>query len=78
MGIGLLRERDEVEDACEDLRGEDRDRHEHVAVREHGEDQTLGSVDVLVDCGKGCRACLGCLVDRLELVQLAFEAEKHV
>src|SRR5712672_2222291 len=33
-GIGPLRERDKVEDACEDLRREDGDREEDVAVRE--------------------------------------------
>src|SRR5712672_2236457 len=33
-GIRMLREGDEVEDTCKDLRREDRDLHEHVAARE--------------------------------------------
>ena len=34
VGIGMLREGDEVEDACEDLHREDGDWNEHVAARE--------------------------------------------
>jgi len=75
---GPLRERDEVEDAREDLRREVRDWDEHVAAREHRKDETLRSAEVLVDCRKGCRTCLGLLDGGLELIQLALEAGKHV
>ena len=44
-GTGPLRERDEVEDAREDLRREVRDWDEHVAVREHRKDETLRSAE---------------------------------
>jgi len=80
-GIGPRRGRNdgvEVEDAYEDLHREDGDRDEHIAAREHGEDKTVRSVDVLVDCSEGCRTCLGCLDGGLELVQLAFKASKRV
>jgi len=73
-GMGLRRERDEVEDAHKNLQREDGDWNEHVATREHGEDQTLRSIDVLVDCGEGGRARLGVLDSELKLVQLALEA----
>ena len=77
--IGLLRERDDVEDEREDLRRKSGDWHKHVAS-EHGEHQALLSVDVLsvVNCGKDCSACLVCLDGRLELVQLTFKAGEHV
>jgi len=47
------RGRVEVEDARENLRREDGDRHEHVAARKRGEDGTLRSVDVLIDRSLG-------------------------
>ena len=67
----------EVEYPRENLCREDGDRNEHIAAREYGEDKTLRSVDVLVDCGEGCRARLGGLGGGVELVQLAFEAREH-
>jgi hypothetical protein len=76
--IGLLRECGEVEDAREDLRREDGDRSDRVAAREHGEDQTLHGIKVLVDCGKGCRVRLRRFQGRLELVQLAIEVVEDV
>jgi len=76
--IGQLRDRDEVEDTCEVLCRENGYRHERVAPSEYGEYQTLRSVDVLVDYGESCSACLGCLDGRLGLVQLRFEAEEYV
>jgi len=76
--IGLLRGRTKVKYAREDLRREDGNLRVHVAAREHGEVQTLSSVDVLVDRGEGCRPFLGGLDGELKLVQLALEAGKHV
>jgi len=66
-----------VEDTHEDLRRKNGDWHEGVAASEHGEDETIRSIGVLVDCGKGGSACLGCLDGRFELVKLAFEAGKY-
>ena len=76
--IAVLGERVEVEDSREDLRREDGDWNEHVAAREHGEDKTLRSVNVLVSCGKSCRSCLGCLDGGSEHIHLAFETGEHV